>query len=98
MKIDVLVYKFKEDKDFFILEIPKELSELGYEDKVYWFDSMIFNEDIDNPLKELEYGMYKLECETIYSPDLTYEKIKESSEDFEWFSFYIKSFRKMELS
>jgi hypothetical protein len=96
MKIDILAYKFEGDNDFFLLEIPKELSELGYEDKVYWFDSMIFSEDLDNPLKGLEKGAYKLECET-YDSDLTYEYIKEKAKNFQWFCFDVKNFKKMEL-
>lgn len=94
MKIDILVYKFKDDKDFFILEIPKELSELGYESKVFWFDSMLFSTNLDNPLKESEDGMYKLECET-YDLDLIYEDIKKDAENYLWRCFDIKSLRKM---
>lgn len=97
MKIDVLVYKFKDEDDFFILEIPKEIIELGYESKVYWFDSMIFSKNIDNPLKGYIDGVYKLECET-YDLDLTYEDIKRNADNYLWYCFDVRSLKKMELS
>lgn len=98
MKIEILVYKFEIQKEFFILNIPKEISDLGYETECYGCDSMLFDGEDAYALQDKGKGIYKLICETL--EELTFEKIKNATEEKDsiHYCFSIVGITKIEIS
>lgn len=90
--VGVGIYKFK-NGNYFILDIPEEMQDAGYEEECYEEDSNLLAEGEIRKLDNEEYGYYSL----VLKPSdelLSYDKILENAKEKKYVSFKIREFIK----
>ena len=90
--IGVGMYKMKTGK-YFILDIPTEMREVGYEEECYEEDSKLLEEYEISKLDNEEYGYYSLFLRPI-NKDVSYNEVLEKAKQGKWNLFVIKEFVK----
>lgn len=89
--IGVGIYKMKSGQ-YFILDIPTEIREVGYKEECYEEDSKLLNKYEISKLENEEYGYYTLILRPI--EDISYNEVIEKAKQGEWNLFVIKDFIK----
>lgn len=92
--ITITLYKTK-NGNYFILNIPKEMKEVGYKGECYEEDSNLFEESELSKLSKEECGVYRMTLKTTIH-NISYEEVLEKAKQGKWFFFtiqyYIKRF------
>ncbi|WP_434284646.1 hypothetical protein [Clostridium botulinum] len=90
--IGVGIYKMKSG-NYFILDIPAEMKDVGYEEECYEEDSNLLEENQIRKLDNEEYGYYSLVLKSV-NDSLSYNEVLEKAKQGKWHLFSIKDFVK----
>ncbi|KGO15588.1 hypothetical protein NZ45_00865 [Clostridium botulinum] len=90
--IGVGIYKMKSG-NYFILDIPAEMKNVGYEEECYEEDSNLLEENQIRKLDNEEYGYYSLVLKSV-NDSLSYNEVLEKAKQGKWHLFSIKDFVK----
>ncbi|APR02639.1 hypothetical protein HYH70_17850 [Clostridium botulinum] len=90
--IGVGIYKMKSG-NYFILDIPAEMKDVGYEEECYEEDSNLLEEGEIRKLDNEEYGYYSLVLKPV-NDSLSYNEVLEKAKQGKWHLFSIKDFVK----
>ncbi|WP_275372692.1 hypothetical protein [Clostridium tertium] len=90
--ISVRIYKMKSG-EYFILDIPTEMKEVGYGEECYEEDSKLLVEHEISKLDNEEYGCYSLVLITV-DKKMSYNEVLEKAKQGKWSLFLIKEFVK----
>lgn len=90
--IDIGVYKMKSG-NYFILNIPNELKEVGYLEECYEEDCNLLKEDEIKKLDNEEFGYYSLILKPVNNK-LSYSEVIEEAKKNKWNLFIIEDFTK----
>jgi hypothetical protein len=85
------IYKMKSG-EYFILDMPKEMTEVGYKEECYEKDSDLLEEYEISKLDNEEYGYYSLSLKSVN--DISYNEVLEKAKQGKWSLFLIKDFVK----
>lgn len=90
--IGVGIYKMKSG-NYFILDIPAEMKDVGYEEECYEEDSNLLEENQIRKLDNEEYGYYSLVLKSV-NDSLSYNEVLKKGKQGKWHLFSIKDFVK----
>lgn len=91
--IDVKIYKRKDGK-YFVLNIPKEMKEVGYKEECYIEKSKLLEIEELQKLKDNDCGCYSLTLKPLDNY-ISYEQVLEYVKDGLWTLFYISEYTKI---
>lgn len=90
--IGIGIFKMKSGK-YFILDIPKEMKDVGYEEECYEEDSKLLEEYEISKLDNEDYGYYSLSLRPV-DKGISYNEVLERAKQGKWSLFFIKDFVK----
>lgn len=90
--IEIGVYKMKSG-NYFILNIPNELKEVGYSEECYEEDSILLVEEEIKKLDNENFGYYSLKLKPVNNK-LSYAEVIEEAKKNKWNLFIIEDFTK----
>lgn len=90
--IGIGIYKMKSG-NYFVLNIPDEMEQVGYNSECYEEDSVILGKNEIHKLNNEEYGYYTLKL-VPEDKGITYKEVIESAKRGRWYSFVIEEYVK----